>query len=97
MALLNFKLHDINPFHCIHKHSIVLVQNLDDWGENKIVFLCLTFVLSQVLMGLLVYLQMLLQMENIGSWSLDGLGKTQNNCQGLKLMFDFTPFVGNFP
>jgi len=27
--------------------------------------------------GVLVYLQMLLQMGNMGSWSLDGLGKIQ--------------------
>jgi hypothetical protein len=47
-----------------------------------------------MLMGLLVYLQMLLQMENMGSWSLDGLGKSQNNFQGFKFIFDFTPFVG---
>jgi hypothetical protein len=83
MALFNFKLYDITLFHCINKHSLIFVHSLDDWGENKIVFLCLTFVLSHVLMGFLVSLQMLLQMENMGSWSLDGLGKIQNNCQGL--------------
>lgn len=83
MAFLNFKLHGINMFHCINKHSIVFVQSLNEWGGNKIVFLCLTVVLSHVIMGLLIYLQMLLQMENMGSWFLDGLGKTQINCQCL--------------
>jgi len=67
MALFNFKSHDINPFHCINRHLIVLVQSLDDWGENNFFFLCLTFVLSHMLMGLLVYLQMLSQMGNMES------------------------------